>query len=134
MRSLVLPLLLLASLGACKEDTKLKVTSIEPNTGDSEGGSYVRIRGNRFLTDDKGDPAPANAKIYFGSRLGTVDRFQADDEIIVQAPGGKPGETVDVVIMFEGRGELKIPKAFTFVEKKQTGPAVDDLLKKPGQK
>jgi len=53
--------------------------------------------------------------------------FASDDEIIAQAPGGKVGETVDVLITFEGRGEIKILKAFTFVEKKGQGPSVDDL-------
>jgi hypothetical protein len=121
------PLLLLV---ACSTDTKLKVTSIDPDKGDADGGAYVRIHGNRFLTDDNGNPAPANAKIFFGSRQGTVVRFASDDEIIAQAPGGKVGDTVDVLITFEGRGEIKIPKAFTFVEKKSSGPSVDDLAPK----
>ena len=114
-------------LVACSTDTKLKVTNIDPDKGAADGGAYVRIHGNRFLTDDNGNPAPANAKIFFGSRQGTIVRFASDDEIIAQAPGGKVGETVDVLITFEGRGEIKILKAFTFVEKKGQGPSVDDL-------
>ncbi len=122
--------LLVASLVACSTDPKLKVTNIDPDKGDADGGAYVRIHGNRFLTDDNGNPAPANAKIYFGSRQGTIVRFASDDEIIAQAPGGKIGDTVDVLITFEGRGEIKIPKAFTFIEKKNTGATVDDLAPK----
>jgi hypothetical protein len=127
MRALSFGLLMLLGSAGCKEDTKLKVTNIDPEKGDADGGAYVRIHGNRFLTDDNGNPAPANAKIYFGSRQGTIVRFASDDEIIAQAPGGKVGDTVDVLITFEGRGEIKIPKAFTFVEKKGGGPTVDDL-------
>lgn len=111
-------------VAACgNNDTKLKVTGIEPEKGDVEGGTYVRIKGNRFIAD-----GARNAKVYFGSREGTVVRFASDSELIVEAPGGKPNETVDVLIIFEPGGELKIPKGFTFVEKGQ-GPAmsVDQL-------
>lgn len=34
-----------------------------------------------------------------------------------EAAGGKPGEIVDVLVMFEPGGPLRIPKAFTYVEK-----------------
>ena len=38
--------------------------------------------------------------------------------MIVQAPAGKPGETVDVRVIFEPGGEHKLPKAFTFDQPK----------------
>jgi len=119
----LLPLLLAVVLAACgSSDTKLKVTGIEPEKGDVEGGTYVRIKGNRFIAD-----GARNAKVYFGSRQGTVVRFASDSELIVEAPGGKPNENVDVLIIFEPGGELKIPKGFTFVEKNTAGPSVQDL-------
>src|SRR3954465_14161639 len=124
-KSLVLPLLavFLALFAACgNNDTKLKVTGIEPEKGDAEGGTYVKIKGNRFIAD-----GARNAKVYFGSRQGTVSRFVNDGEMIVEAPGGKPNETVDVLIIFEPGGELKIAKGFTFVEKNNAPPAVQDL-------
>jgi hypothetical protein len=116
-------LLLVVGLAACgSEDKKLKVTGIEPEKGDVEGGTYVRIKGNRFIAD-----GARNAKVYFGSRQGTVVRFASDSELIVEAPGGKPNEKVDVLIIFEPGGELKIPNGFTFVEKNNEAPSVDDL-------
>ena len=119
----LLPLVLLLALAACgSEDTKLKVTGIEPEKGNTEGGTYVRIKGNRFIAD-----GARNAKVYFGSRQGTVIRFASDKELIVEAPGGKPNEQVDVLIIFEPGGELKIPKGFTFIEKNEQGPSVEDL-------
>jgi hypothetical protein len=121
----VLPLVFLLAMAAAacgSEDTKLKVTGIEPEKGDVNGGTYVRIKGNRFLED-----GARNAKVYFGSRQGTVIRFASDSELIVEAPGGKPNEVVDVLIIFEPGGELKIPKGFTFVEKHEGTPSVDDL-------
>jgi len=128
----VLAALSLVALFACKDDPVFKVTGIKPETGDYQGGTYVRILGNRFLTDDKGNSTPSNAKVYFGSVRGEVIRFASDSELIVQAPGGKAGETVDVLIIFEGRGELKIPKGFTFVEKNEAPASVQDLnINKP---
>jgi hypothetical protein len=121
----LLPLVLLLAMAAAacgSEDTKLKVTGIEPEKGDAIGGTYVRIKGNRFLAD-----GARNAKVYFGSRQGTVIRFASDSELIVEAPGGKLGEKVDVLIIFEPGGEMKIKNGFEFIEKTDTGPSVDDL-------
>ena len=121
---LILFAIVVALAAACGgNDTKLKVTGLEPDKGDVDGGTYVRIKGNRFIAD-----GARNAKVYFGSRQGTVVRFASDNELIVEAPGGKPNETVDVLIIFEPGGELKIPHGFTFVEKRQ-GPdmQVQDL-------
>jgi len=134
MRRLLTPHLTLLALvlsvaAACgSSDTKLKVTGIEPDKGDIEGGTYVRIKGNRFIAD-----GARNAKVYFGSHQGTVVRFASDSELIVEAPGGKANETVDVLIIFEPGGELKIPKAVTFVEKNNTAPSVNDLDTKKAQ-
>ncbi|GEM_PF-1738790 len=123
MTRLVLPLAFLLAASACGEkDTKLKVTGIEPEKGDVEGGTYVRIKGNRFVND-----GPRTTKVYFGSRQGTVVRFASDSELIVEAPGGKPGEKVDVLIIFDPGGQLKIKDGFTFVEKNTEMPSVQDL-------
>ena len=123
-RRLLVPLVLLViGLVACgNNDTKLKVTGIEPEQGDVEGGTYVKIYGNRFVAD-----GARNAKVYFGSRQGTVVRFASESELVVEAPGGKPNEVVDVLIIFEPGGELKIAKGFTFVEKHEHGPSMQDL-------
>jgi hypothetical protein len=120
-----LPLVLLLAFAAAacgSEDTKLKVTGIEPEKGDVNGGTYVRIKGNRFLAD-----GARNAKVYFGSRQANVIRFASDSELIVEAPGGKVGEKVDVLIIFEPGGEMRIKQGFEFIEKDVTGPSVDDL-------
>jgi hypothetical protein len=126
-RRLVLPVLLLLAISACGEtDTKLKVTGIEPEKGDVDGGTYVRLKGNRFTAD-----GPRNVKVYFGKdssmRQGTVVRFASDSELIVEAPGGKPNEKVDVLIIFDPGGQLKIKDGFTFVEKNDTPANVNDL-------
>src|SRR5512146_2532883 len=120
----LLPLLLLVvGLAACgSEDKKLKVTGIEPEKGNVEGGTYVRILGNRFIAD-----GARNAKVYFGTHQGTVVRFASDSELIVEAPGGKLGDKVDVLIIFEPGGELKIPKGFEYIEKNDAPLNPDDI-------
>src|ERR1700709_280601 len=100
----LLALVLFFAAACGSSDTKLRVTGIEPDKGDVEGGTYVRIKGNRFIAD-----GARNAKVYFGSRQGTVVRSASDSELIVEAPGGKANETVDVLIIFEPGGELKVP-------------------------
>ena len=104
------------SVGCGETDRKLKVTGLEPTKGDVEGGTYVVIKGNRFMKD-----GPRNAKVYFGSRQGSVVRFQSDSELIVQAPGGKADEIVDVLVIFDPGGQLKIPNAFKFIDKADGG-------------
>lgn len=91
---------------------KLKLTGLDPARGDADGGTYVRIMGSDFLDD-----GPRNAKVYFGARQGMIVRFSSDSELIVEAPGGKAGSAVDVLVIFEPGGEVKLPKAFTFVDK-----------------
>ena len=110
-------------ISACgSENSKLMVTGIEPDHGDSDGGSYVRIRGNRFTAD-----GPRAVKVYFGGRQGTVSRFASDSELIVEAPGGTPNEVVDVLIVFDPGGQLKIPNGFKYFEHNSAPPTVDDL-------
>jgi hypothetical protein len=116
-------LVMLGSLGlgaACgSENPKLLVTGIEPEKGTD--GSYVRIHGNRFTAD-----GPRSVKVYFGGQPAQVDRFESDGELIVTAPGGKVGDVVDVLIVFDPGGRLTLPKAFRYVEKTE-GPSVNDL-------
>jgi hypothetical protein len=99
-------------------ESALRVTSIEPALGDADGGTYVRISGAGFLL-----PTTRNVKVYFGTRQGTVVRFASDTELIVEAPGGKPGAPVDVLAIFEPGGETKLPGAFTFIEKDAAAPS-----------
>jgi hypothetical protein len=128
-------LVLLVGLGglaatACGSDNpKLMVTGIEPDRGDAEGGSYVRIRGNRFTAD-----GPRSVKVYFGGRQGMVSRFESDSVLIVEAPGGKPNDVVDVLIIFDPGGQLKIPAGFRYFERNHNTPSVDDLnINKPAK-
>lgn len=123
--SLILALLL--AVGACGgNDGKLKVFGLSPNIGDAMGGQYVVIRGQNFQKQAR------TAKVFFGNNQGNVVRFSGNNdssELIVQAPGGTAGESVDVLVVFEPGGELPIiAKGFTYVDKKTI--EVEDLSTK----
>jgi hypothetical protein len=90
----------------------LRVDRIEPDRGDVNGDTYVLIKGRRFLAD-----GPRMVKVYFGDQQGVLVRVASDRQLIVRTPSGKPGEIVDVRIVFEPGGELVLPRAFTFIEK-----------------
>jgi hypothetical protein len=99
---------------------KLAVTGIEPSVGDTSGGTAVRVLGSGFTAD-----GPRKVKVFFGTHEGAMVRFASDSELLVQAPPGKVGDTVDITVMFEPGGELKVPrdyyenkKGFAFAEKK----------------
>jgi hypothetical protein len=94
------------------EDTHLKVTGIEPTQGDPGGGTYARIKGNRFVAD-----GPRHVSVYVGGRAAEVERFVNDNEFVVIAPGGKSGDVVDVIVIFDPGGTVTLPRAFTFVGK-----------------
>lgn len=119
---LVLVLLLIGLVACSDDDPKLKVTDINPITGDTEGGTYVVIKGNRFLKD-----GPRNAKVYFGSRQAMIIRWQSDSELIVQTPPGKPDEMVDVLVIFDPGGQLTIKKAYKYVDKDDQMPSINEI-------
>jgi hypothetical protein len=107
-------------LAGCKEDKKLKVTGISPSRGDYMGGQLVVVTGNRFTAD-----GVRSVKVYFGGVPANVLRFEGDDTLKIQAPGGKIGETVDIKFYFEPGGVLTVPKAFTYFE--EDAATVEDL-------
>jgi hypothetical protein len=120
MRQAIVMAGLLAAVAGCSSDSKLKVFGVEPNSGDYQGGTTVDIKGNGYTQN-----GTLGAKVYFGDRQGVVIKFDGDADLYVTAPGGKKGETVDVKVMFEGKGPITVPKAFTFVETKNAD--VNDL-------
>ena len=99
-------------LGACSNDKKLKVFGIDPITGDFNGGQTVKVKGNGFQADGN----PLAVKVYFGTRQASIIRFEGDSDLYVTAPGGKKGEVVDVLVIFQPGGESRLTKAFTYVE------------------
>jgi hypothetical protein len=122
-RQVTTSLLLALGLMACgSDDKKLKVTNLDPRVGDMQGGTFVTVTGNRFVDD-----GPRNVRVLFGNRLGTVVRTLDDRTMVIQAPGGKPDETVDIKFIFEPGGTLVIDKAFTYKDQSSEQMGVDAL-------
>lgn len=104
--------LLAAGVAGCgNKSDKLRVTGLDPRTGDSNGGTRLAVKGSNFQATTR------TARIYFGDQQGSVLRFVDDSTLLVEAPGGKPGEAVDVLVVFEPGGEITIPKGFTYVDR-----------------
>jgi len=126
-RALVPALLLLAlALGGCKEDKKLKVTGMDPMSGDFQGGTKVTITGNRFTKDGQ-----RAASVYFGGKKAEVLGFGGDTQLVVKTPGGNPGDKVDVLIIFEPGGEITLPQKFEYIEKKEVDVKDLDTSQQP---
>ena len=63
-----------------------------------------------------------------------MSRFESDSVLVVEAPGGKPNDVVDVLIIFDPGGQLKIAGGFRYYERSHTAPSVDDLnINKPAK-
>jgi IPT/TIG domain len=104
-------LALVLGAGCGDSDTKLRVTELDPRTGDASGGTRLAVKGNNFQAQYR------TARVYFGDQQGTVLRFVNDETLLVEAPGGKPGDAVDVLVVFEPGGEITIPHAFTYIDR-----------------
>jgi hypothetical protein len=97
-------------------NASVSVTGLDPAVGDAEGGTYLHVVGKGFMTRRGGD-APDGIKIYFGNHQGEIVRIEDDTHFIVEAPGGKAGESVDVLVIWNAHGQTKLAKAFRFVAK-----------------
>jgi hypothetical protein len=127
------------AFAGCKDDKTLKVTGIDPRTGEVEGGTVVTVKGNRFTAD-----GVRTAKVYFGHigpngesgemKPGDVLGFEGDDTLNVRAPAGeKDGDVVDILIVFEPGGPITLKQAFTYHNTKNLD--VNDLdTSKAGKK
>lgn len=99
-------------LEACAErhaPQSVALDSLDPPTGSADGGTYVVLEGRGFTQRAR------MAKVTFGKAPGQVIRFVDDTQLVVQAPGGTAGQTVDVTVTFEPGGAFTLPAAFKFL-------------------
>jgi hypothetical protein len=85
-------------------DGNLHVLGLTPASGTEAGGEAIRIRGANFRV-------AKTVTVKFGQAFADVLRI-TDDEIDVQAPPGSG--VVDVVVLFDPGGELKLAAAYTY--------------------
>lgn len=119
----IAPVILFALLvgAACKEETKLTITGVDPKRGQIIGGDPVTIQGTGFQT--KGVPG---FKVYFGKKPATGCIISSNTAIKCNSPAGAEGEKVDIEIQFDDtrRGVLK--QAFEYYI--PTGPGGADAI------
>lgn len=112
-------------VAGCKKETKLKVTDMDPMTGDF-AGERVRFSGHGFSTVKR------EVEVFFGTKKARVLRIEGDNTIVVDAPGGEVNEEVEVLLIFEPGGEYTVPKKFKYVKKEAAD--VGDLDTTPDKK
>jgi len=97
--------LLMIGLAACSNKDGLEV---HPKRGPYLGGDQVRITGAQFKQT-------MGLKVYFGKAVAKNPVIK-EDVIIVEAPAGKNGETVDIEIVFDEATTFKIKQAYTYFD------------------
>ena len=123
---LVLVAFVMFSASGCESEKGLKIKSISPKSGPADGQGYVRIHGNGFR-----DQGNTGITIYFGDRKARFQRFEGDDTMVVVAPPGDEGTTVDVHVIFGDGREHKFQEAYSYKDPK-AGFDVNALA--PGEK
>jgi len=105
--------LLLLSIGmtGCSKDEGLKIKGISPKEGPYEGGDPVTIYGSGFQ-----EGGAKSVDVYFGTRKARVRGFEGSTKLLVETPGGKVGESVDVTIIFGDARRLKYENAYKYID------------------
>lgn len=85
---------------------KLLVTSIEPTS--AAGGVPLHVHGSGFMSESRA------IQVYIGDQPANVLSVDSDSDLQVEVPPGEAGQTVDVKLVFEPGGEIKLARAFTF--------------------
>jgi hypothetical protein len=101
---LLIPFFLLLT-AACSSKEGLQVY---PKRGPYIGGDQVRITGATFKQS-------MGVKVYFG-KVPVDNPVITEEAIVVAAPAGKNGETVDIEIVFDEATTFKIPQAYTYYD------------------
>lgn len=89
------------------EGAGLQVIELEPTSG--APGQPVTIHGEGFMSESRA------VTVVFGDQPAQVVDIPSDTDIVIEAPAGEPGTSVDVVITFDPGGEIKLPNGYTFV-------------------
>jgi hypothetical protein len=87
--------------------SQLQVIELLPTKG--APGEPITIKGEGFMTESRA------VTVFFGDAQAQVIDIPSDTEVMIEAPAGEPGTSVDVVITFDPGGEIKLPHGYTFV-------------------
>ncbi|MEM9490739.1 MAG: hypothetical protein AAGC55_16445, partial [Myxococcota bacterium] len=107
---------------ACEDSGTLMVHRLSRDKG--VPGDMVRIYGSGFQAS-----GAKQVRVFFGSKKAKFIRYEGDEVILLEVPGGHEfGTTVDVELVFEPGGSKKLEKAFKYAEIARL--EVDDFQKK----
>ena len=104
-------LVFVLSGAGCSKKEGFKVTGLEPKVGPYTGGT-VTITGSGFQ-----EGGARGVTVYFGNRPAKVLGWVGDDRLKVESPPVDEdmiGQTVDVMLVFDDSGEIKIEQAYTY--------------------
>ena len=124
MRTLLLSLSVFA-FTACSDE--LKVTEVEPAHGTAAGGEEITIKGNGFK------PGKGGVSVRFGKHDAGSVVVESDAKIRVQTPGGDPGTTVNVLVVFDDGKAFELKNAFQYVAQQQQKQTMDKAFNALGK-
>jgi hypothetical protein len=115
----VFALFLAFALSGCEQKKELAVLKIHPKRGPYIGGDRVTITATGFSPTQ-------GLEVRFGKNKASAPLIKENGEILVEAPAGELGSTVDVVIVFDDARTLTIPKAYTYYDPTDVKPKGDE--------
>jgi serine protease len=94
-------------------DDMMRVSSINPTSGPTVGGTLVSITGTNL---------PDDPEVFFGDRGARIILVAAPTFIVVNSPAGAAGSVSITVADRSGRGFVTLPGAFTYVDSDGSPP------------
>lgn len=95
-------------------EVELTVQSISPSQGSADGDGTVTVHGTGFTAG-----GALGVMVYFGDKKARLLLFDGDEKIVVVAPPGEAGQTVDVQLIFDDGREHKLSRAYTYATSQQ---------------
>jgi hypothetical protein len=95
----------------------LAVTSVEPTSAAPASGVPIVIHGSGFMAESRA------IQVYIGDAPANVLSVDSDSDLQVEVPAGEAGKTVDIKVVFDPGGEIRLAHAFTFAAASATTPA-----------
>ncbi len=127
MRTLLLSLSVFALFGLTSCSDELRVSEVEPSHGTAGGGEEITIKGNGFK------PGKGGVSVRFGKHDAASIVVESDTKIRVTTPGGDPGTTVSVLVVFDDGKAFELKNAFQYVQPVQQQQTMDKAFNALGK-
>jgi len=107
--TIALAVMVLACL-VCGCEEEFGVRKVSPPMGVLAGGEPIEILGSGFKRD-------MGITVYFGTTKTDTVAINGPEKLTVMSPSAEAVGKVDILIITDGGIELRLPGAFTYVEK-----------------